>query len=168
MTNINRRSMLAAISLGGLAGLVPAAQAKPQAAAATELKGAEYFDVVVAGGGAVGCMAARTASRAGKKVLLVQAVPMLGGSSAISSGWIRACGTEWHKARGIKDTTEAYKADIIAYGRAQPQHRHGLPDIRSDAEHLLQFRAAFERWHHRERKGTPLHERIRDLHADQH
>ena len=117
MTNITRRSMLAAISLGGLAGLVPAAQAKPQAAAATELKGAEYFDVVVAGGGAAGCMAARTASRAGKKVLLVQAVPVLGGSSAISSGWIRACGTEWHKARGIKDTTEAYKADIIAYGR---------------------------------------------------
>ncbi len=117
MTNITRRSMLAAISLGGLAGLVPTAQAKPQAAAATELKGAEYFDVVVAGGGAAGCMAARTASRAGKKVLLVQAVPMLGGSSAISSGWIRACGTEWHKARGIKDTTEAYKADIIAYGR---------------------------------------------------
>ena len=52
MTNITRRSMLAAISLGGLAGLVPTAQAKPQAAAATELKGAEYFDVVVAGGGA--------------------------------------------------------------------------------------------------------------------
>lgn len=117
MSNISRRSMLTAISLGGIAGLIPTTQVKAAEKPDVNLKDAEYFDVIVAGGGAAGCMAARTASHAGKKVLLVQAMPMLGGSSAISSGWIRACNTRWHQTRGIDDTTEAYKADIIAYGR---------------------------------------------------
>lgn len=74
------------------------------------------YPVVVAGGGATGCMAAIEAAKQGKKVLLLQAVTMLGGSSAISSGWIRACGTKWHDARGIKDTVAAYAEDIMTYG----------------------------------------------------
>ena len=116
MTELSRRSFVAALSLGGVAALTPAVQAAAKSSSEIP-ENAETFDVVVAGGGAAGCMAARTATKAGKKVLLVQSLPMLGGSSAISSGWIRACKTKWHEARGIKDTEKAYEEDIVAYGK---------------------------------------------------
>ena len=83
MTELSRRSMIAALSLGGVAAFAPAVRAAEKSKENLPA-GAETFDVVVAGGGAAGCMAARTASKAGKKVLLVQSLPMLGGSSAIS------------------------------------------------------------------------------------
>lgn len=107
MTELSRRSMIAALSLGGAAAFAPAVRAAEKSKENLPA-GAETFDVVVAGGGAAGCMAARTASKAGKKVLLVQSLPMLGGSSAISSGWIRACKTKWHAARGIEDTEKSF------------------------------------------------------------
>lgn len=46
-----------------------------------------------------------------------------GGSSAISSGWIRAANTVWHEKRGIKDTAAAYEADILAYGNGCRQEK---------------------------------------------
>ncbi|WP_417042793.1 FAD-binding protein [Duodenibacillus massiliensis] len=67
-----------------------------------------------AGGGAAGCMAAVEAA---KKVLLVQAGAMLGGSSAISSGWICATNTVWHEKRGIKAWTSQQRC-TQAFGSA--------------------------------------------------
>ena len=115
-TTITRRGFIAALSAAGAAAAIPAAQAAESRKNALPAD-AETFDVVVAGGGAAGCMAARTAAKAGRKVLLVQALAMLGGSSAISSGWIRATSTKWHDARGIEDSSKAYMEDILAYGR---------------------------------------------------
>ncbi|WP_297607385.1 FAD-dependent oxidoreductase [uncultured Sutterella sp.] len=110
MSTISRRSLMTAAVAAPAAAFLPAAEAS-----ASE-KWDASCDVLIAGGGAAGCMAAVEAARAGKSVMLVQAIPALGGSSAISSGWIRACGTRWHKARNIKDTVEAYKEDILRYG----------------------------------------------------
>lgn len=73
-------------------------------------------DVVVAGGGAAGVMAAINAAKVGARVLLIQAAVVLGGNSAISSGWIRSVNTKWHARKGIKDTAEAYAQNIIDYG----------------------------------------------------
>lgn len=73
-------------------------------------------DVVVAGGGIAGCMAAIELANSGKKVLLLQADIRLGGNSAISTGWIRAMNTKWHEQRGIKDTVDAYVKDGVDYG----------------------------------------------------
>lgn len=111
MTDLSRRQLFGAAAAGGALFALPAV-----AAAKPAQKWDEEADVVIAGGGAAGCMAAVEAAKAGKKVVLLQATPMLGGSSAISSGWVRACCTRWHEARGIKDTPEAYKADILRYG----------------------------------------------------
>ena len=74
------------------------------------------FDVVIAGGGAAGVMAAINAAKAGASVLLVQATVVLGGNSAISSGWIRSVNTKWHAKKGIQDTAKAYEENIIEYG----------------------------------------------------
>lgn len=60
------------------------------------------YDVVVAGGGAAGIMAAIKAAKAGAKVLLLQAAVVLGGNSAISSGWIRSVNTKWHAKKESK------------------------------------------------------------------
>ena len=73
-------------------------------------------DVLVAGGGLAGCMAAIEAAQAGLKVVLLQATPDLGGNSRISSAWIRSVNTRWHEKLGISDTVEAYAKDIVDYG----------------------------------------------------
>lgn len=110
MTTVSRRSLFAASCAAAVSGWIPSAEAAKTPA------WKEEAEVVVAGGGAAGCMAAIEAAKAGRKVLLLQAVPMLGGSSAISSGWIRSCGTRWHEKKGVKDTAEAYAEDILRYG----------------------------------------------------
>ncbi len=66
MTELSRRSMIAALSLGGAAAFAPAVRAAEKSKENLPA-GAETFDVVVAGGGAAGCMAARTASRTPKR-----------------------------------------------------------------------------------------------------
>lgn len=111
MTDFSRRSLISAAAAASAAALVPTVRAE-----GTKEKWDLSCDVLVAGGGAAGAMAAIEAAKMDRKVLLVQATGMLGGSSAISSGWIRACGTRWHKARGIEDAIEAYKDDILRYG----------------------------------------------------
>ncbi len=111
MPKISRRTLLTATSAMVGASMLPAS-----VAVAEDIKWNEEYQVVVAGGGAAGCMAAIEAARQGAKVLLVHAGGRLGGSSALSSGWIRASNTKWHEKKGIKDTTEAYYKDIMAYG----------------------------------------------------
>ena len=110
---ISRRSALKGAGVLGLSAISFGASAKPAPKAYHWNRSAE---VLVAGGGCAGCMAALWAAKAGRKVLLVQATGFLGGSSAISSGWIRSVNTKWHKARGIKDTVEAYRDNILEYG----------------------------------------------------
>ena len=111
MTELSRRSLIGLAAGAGLcAGLPTTAFAKTQA-------WDDETDVLVAGGGAAGCMAAVEAAKAGRRVLIAQATPMLGGSSAISSGWIRCTGTQWHEARKVKDSPEAFVKDMIDYGR---------------------------------------------------
>lgn len=54
--------------------------------AAVESKEDEYTDVLVLGGGAGGLSASSAAAEAGAKVILVEKLPFLGGSAAISGG----------------------------------------------------------------------------------
>lgn len=111
MMKITRRGVLA----GGamlLGFFLPTAQAQTE-----NIKWDESYQVVVAGGGVAGCMAAIEAAKKGAKVLLVHAAGMLGGNSAISSGWIRSANTRWHQKKGIKDTADDYYENIVSYGR---------------------------------------------------
>ncbi len=117
-TKISRRGLLKSSAM--LAATAGVFSAMPNIAMAETLplpkKWDMTYDLVVAGGGIAGCMAAIGASNNGLKVLLIHAGPDLGGNSSISSAWIRSCNTKWHDARGIKDTVDAYVEDGIAYG----------------------------------------------------
>lgn len=117
--DISRRNFLKTATVAAGTGAIVAAL--PLSLHAETLKQPQKWDietdVVVAGGGIAGCMAAIEAAAKGCKVILLQATPDLGGNSAISSGWIRSCNTKWHKERNIQDTTEEYIKDGLEYGR---------------------------------------------------
>lgn len=114
MTRLSRRQALVGAGASVLTGV--AASLATSSAHAAAPKWDQTVDVLVAGGGAAGTMAAIRAARAGARVLLVQASPVLGGNSAISSGWIRSACTKWHQRKGIQDSAESYAQNILAYG----------------------------------------------------
>jgi fumarate reductase flavoprotein subunit len=70
------------------------------------------------GGGACGLVAALAARDAGRDVMLFERDPVPGGSTAMSSGMIPACGTRLQQDAGIgDDTPERMAADIQAQAR---------------------------------------------------
>lgn len=74
-----------------------------------EAQSVEYTtDVVIAGAGCAGLSAAIEAAQAGAKVILVEKLAMVGGSTSRSGGKIQAAGTDLQKENGIEDSTEQY------------------------------------------------------------
>lgn len=82
-----------------------------------------HFDftvpVLVAGGGACGCIAALAARDAGAQVVLVEGDERPMGTSGMSMGLICAAGTQAQAARGIVDNADALFADIMAKTKGQ-------------------------------------------------
>jgi fumarate reductase flavoprotein subunit len=68
--------------------------------------------VVVVGAGACGLVAALAARDAGAEVLVLEKDPSPSGSTALSSGFVPACGTRWQRAAGVEDSPERMAADI--------------------------------------------------------
>jgi fumarate reductase flavoprotein subunit len=72
-----------------------------------------HVPVVVIGGGACGLVAALAARDGGCEVLVLERDAALGGSTALSSGFVPAAGTRVQRARGIVDSAELFAADIL-------------------------------------------------------
>ena len=68
--------------------------------------------VVVVGAGACGLVAALAARDAGAEVLVLEKDSSPSGSTALSSGFVPACGTRWQRAAGVEDSPERMAADI--------------------------------------------------------
>lgn len=68
--------------------------------------------VLVVGGGACGLIAALAARDAGAEVVVLERDPVPAGSTALSSGFIPACGTALQRAAGIEDPPELMAGDI--------------------------------------------------------
>ncbi|WP_372759156.1 FAD-dependent oxidoreductase [Litorivivens sp.] len=130
MSTITRRSLLAGAATAPLASL-----------AATLPSGSvtSWFasvDVLVVGSGAAGTAAAIEAAQAGATVLVLEMLPKLGGSSAMSGGVVYCGGgTALQKACGIEDSVEAMRSYLLAasglyaqqdkidlYCRQSPEH----------------------------------------------
>lgn len=73
----------------------------------------EEFDVLIAGGGGAGLMAAVEAANLGARVLLIEKQPVLGGATAMSIGSITAAGTALQARAGIQDSVDAHYADLL-------------------------------------------------------
>ena len=87
----------------------------PLVAWAADQKWKAKYDVAVIGGGNSGLCAALEAAHSGKKVLVVQAQPILGGNSALSTGWFTCVNSPVQlKLSQIKDSPEQFYKDSMA------------------------------------------------------
>jgi fumarate reductase flavoprotein subunit len=68
--------------------------------------------VLIIGGGACGLTAALTLKDAGIECVVLERDAMPQGSTALSSGFIPACGTRWQRDIGVADNAEMLAADI--------------------------------------------------------
>ncbi|MBO1264862.1 FAD-dependent oxidoreductase [Proteiniclasticum sp. SCR006] len=76
-------------------------------------------DIVVVGAGIAGLSAAMEAVELGAKVILVEKMPIVGGSTTRSGGKILAAGTDIQKAHGIEDSAEAFGDFLMEVGENQ-------------------------------------------------
>ena len=106
MPNFSRRAILTAAAMSSAAALVP------KSAHSASVDFAEDFDVIVVGSGIAGTMAAIAAAENGSRVLMIEKMNRLGGSSRFSGLNFACVGSPAQKAKGIKDTPESLARDI--------------------------------------------------------
>jgi succinate dehydrogenase/fumarate reductase flavoprotein subunit len=68
--------------------------------------------IAIVGAGACGLVAALTLKDAGVDCVLLERDALPSGSTALSSGFIPACGTRWQEALGVEDSVEGFFSDI--------------------------------------------------------
>jgi fumarate reductase flavoprotein subunit len=68
--------------------------------------------VAIVGAGACGLVAALTLADAGVDCVVIERDALPQGSTALSSGFIPACGTRWQNAIGVADSPAIFAADI--------------------------------------------------------
>ena len=76
-------------------------------------------DVIVVGGGGAGLAAAAEAAGLGRRVILLEKAPKLGGSTAWSVGSISATNTPQQRAAGIVDHPDAHFEDLETLAGSQ-------------------------------------------------
>ena len=113
--NLCRRNLLKA-GAAAAAGIMASAAANAGIPAAKVEKYDEEYDVVIIGSGFAGMAFALKAGRAGKKVLMLEKMPVVGGNSAICGGNVACPVNPVQKAQGIKDSRELFIADCLKDG----------------------------------------------------
>jgi fumarate reductase flavoprotein subunit len=73
-------------------------------------------DILAVGAGGAGLAAAATAAAAGKKVLVLEKMPVMGGSSLICGGALAFAGTDMQQKEGIKDSSDLFYKDMMKVG----------------------------------------------------
>lgn len=92
-------------------------------------------DVVIAGGGAGGLVAASILGQHGVSVILLEKEPTTGGSSAICGGQIALAGTDMQKAQGINDSPELLIKDLLEVG----QNLNNVSLVKAYADNQLEL-----------------------------
>lgn len=113
-SDLSRRHFLASSALAAAAALGPTTVlARP-----SEPRWKETFEVVIIGSGFAGLAAAYSALENGvRSVLVLEKMQVFGGNSVINAGQVSLAGSALQKAKGIKDTPEAMKEDMLKAGK---------------------------------------------------
>jgi len=77
------------------------------------------IQVLIAGGGTCGAVAALAAQAAGAEVLVLERDAVPRGSTAMSQGLVCAAGTAAQRAAGVEDSPDIFFADIMAKTRGE-------------------------------------------------
>jgi fumarate reductase flavoprotein subunit len=73
------------------------------------------YDIIVVGGGGTGLMAAWSAAKEGRAVLLLEKGERLGGTSGMSVGTITATATRLQRSAGIEDNADGHFEDMAKF-----------------------------------------------------
>jgi fumarate reductase flavoprotein subunit len=76
----------------------------------------EQADLIVVGAGGAGLAAAVEATVRGAKVIVLEKLPVMGGSSIICGGALTFSGTDMQAAQNIKDSNELLYKDLMTVG----------------------------------------------------
>ncbi len=108
--------------------------------------GTPQVPVAIIGAGACGLTTSLMLSDVGVECVLLERDALPSGSSALSSGFIPAAGTQVQKAQGIDDSAQRFAADIQAkaYGTAAAHLVHAYSQSIAPAMDALQDRHALE------------------------
>ncbi|RZI77314.1 MAG: FAD-dependent oxidoreductase [Variovorax sp.] len=98
------------------------------------------YDVLVVGAGMAGHCAALEAARLGASVILLEKMPVYGGSTAMCGGAFAFAGTRVQKEQGIADTPELLEQDLLTCGHHanDPQVVHAYAEHQYEAYRWLE------------------------------
>lgn len=113
------KGMIAAITAAlEKAGADIKALQNAEAKASVEVKQEDLTtDVVIIGAGGAGMAAAVEATEAGKSVIIVEKMPIVGGNTNRATGGMNAAETKVQEAAGIVDTKETFYNDTMTGGK---------------------------------------------------
>lgn len=89
--------------------------------------------LIVIGGGIAGFAAALEAAEAGHQVVLLEKMPEIGGSSAMSGGCLAFAGTDLQATNGIEDSADLLASDLLDVGL----HENDPALVNAYAQHQL-------------------------------
>lgn len=108
-------SVIAGCSKGANNGANQETSGKTSNGTTTEVQD-RTTDVVVVGAGGAGLTAALEVKNAGKDVILVEKMPIVGGNTIRATGGINAAGTTVQKELGIEDSVDLHYEDTMKGG----------------------------------------------------
>lgn len=88
------------------------------------------YDVVVVGAGAAGLAAAIEAAEGGASVVVLEKMPVSGGSTILSGGIVYGTGSKLHEAAGVEDSVE----DLVKYWSERADGKNDEEFLRFVAE----------------------------------
>ncbi|MEG1849462.1 MAG: flavocytochrome c [Oscillospiraceae bacterium] len=115
---VSSKALVAAVTaaLTASGADVTALQTPAPSSEAAKKEEALTVDVVVVGAGGAGMTAALEAKAAGKNVLIVEKMAMVGGNTSKATGGMNAAETSVQKAAGVTDTVASFVADTMKGG----------------------------------------------------
>ena len=93
----------------------------------------ETFDIIVVGSGIAGAMAALSAAEQGAKVLMIEKMSRLGGTSRISGLNFACVGSPAQKAKGIQDSPEQLASDMYKVSGSMGDYEKALEMAKNTA-----------------------------------